>query len=259
MMDGAIDQLALTGYQFRLPTFEGPLDVLLRLIERDQLDITDISLIAVTDQFLSHLAGLGEQPPALVAEFTAVGGRLVLLKSRSLLPRPAAVNDEPDPDELVRQLEQYRALKAVSEQLAIRDRTALGGFARGEAVAIPDAPPPRLAIHQPALLARALRRRLTTALGPVQVVASARIVTLREMTQRLLTALNGGNGSFFAFRASCTSREEVLVAFLSTLVLVRRQVVEARQERVFGDISLRVIATSNGAVPVETADKSQAS
>lgn len=252
-MDAAIDQFGLTAYQFRLPTFEGPLDVLLRLIEREQLVITDISLIAVTDQFLSHLASLAEHPAAMIAEFTAVGGRLVLLKSRSLLPRPATTIDEPDPDDLVRQLEQYRALKAVSEQLAVRDRTALGGFARGEAVAVPDAPPPRLAIHQPALLARALRRRLTTALGPVQVVTSARVVTLREMTRRLLTALNGGNGSFFAFRSSCASREEVLVAFLSTLMLVRRHVVEARQESVFGDISLRLVATGDGGAPLPAA------
>lgn len=261
MMDGSSDPLGLTAYQFRLPTFEGPLDVLLRLIEREQLVITDISLIAVTDQFLSHLASLGEQPAALIAEFAAVGGRLVLLKSRSLLPRPATTIDEPDPDDLVRQLEQYRALKAVSEQLAVLDRTALGGFGRGEAVAVPDAPPPRLAMHQPALLARALRRRLTSAVGPVQVVASARIVTLREMTQRLLIALNRGNGSFFAFRASCDSRQEVLVAFLSTLMLVRRHVIEARQERVFGDITLRVVATSDGGAPLPAAaiDQSRAS
>lgn len=252
-MDGAIDQLALTGYQFRLPTFEGPLDVLLRLIEREQLVITDISLIAVTEQFLDHLAGLGEQPATLIAEFTAVGGRLVLLKSRSLLPRPATTVEEPDPDDLVKQLEQYRALKAVSEQLGVRDRTALGGFVRGDAVAMPEAPPPRLAIHQPGLLARALRRRLTTALGPVQVVASARVVTLREMTQRLLSALHGGSDSFFAFRASCESRQEVLVAFLSTLMLVRRNVIEARQERVFGDITLRVAATGDGGGPVPVA------
>jgi segregation and condensation protein A len=247
---GAVDQLALNAYQFRLPTFEGPLDVLLRLIERDQLAITDVSLIAVTDQFLAHLATLAEQPPVLVAEFAAVGGRLVLLKSRSLLPRPPAAAEEPDPDDLVRQLDAYRALKAVSEQLALRDRTALGGFDRGEAIAVPEAPPPRLAIHQPALLARALRRRLTTVTGPVQAVAAKRIITIREMTSRLLTAVTGGATSFAAFRAGCGSREEVLVAFLSILVLVRRQVIHARQESLFGDITVQVAPAPNGPSPL---------
>ncbi len=247
----AVDQLALNAYQFRLPSFEGPLDILLRLIERDQLAITEISLIAVTDQFLDHLATLQEQPPALIAEFTAVGSRLVLLKSRSLLPRPAVEVDEPDPDDLVRQLEQYRALKAVSEHLAARDRVALGGFGRGEAVALPEAPPPRLALHQPASLARALRRRLTTAIGPVQVVASQRVVTLREMTERLLTTLTGGNRSFLAFRASCVSREEVLVGFLAMLVLVRRRVVDASQDTVFGDITLQYVASGRENAPLQ--------
>lgn len=245
-----VDQLALNGYQFRLPSFEGPLDILLRLIERDQLAITEISLIAVTDQFLAHLATLQEQPPALIADFAAVGGRLVLLKSRSLLPRPTVEVEEPDPDDLVRQLEQYRALKAVSEQLAVRDRIALGGFGRGEAVAQPEAPPPRLALHQPAALARALRRRLTSAIGPVQVVASQRVVTLREMTERLLTTLTGGNQSYFAYRATCDSREEVLVGFLALLVLVRRRVLDATQETVFGDITLRYVADQRHTVPL---------
>lgn len=250
MDPGVVDQLALTAYQFRLPTFEGPLDVLLRLIEREQLAITDISLIAVTDQFLAYLASLHEQPTTLIAEFTVVGGRLVLLKSRSLLPRPAVSIDEPEPEDLVRQLEQYRALKAVSAQLALRDRTAGGGFARGDAVALPEAPPSRLAIHQPALLARALRRRLTAVVDPIQVVTSTKIVTLREMTQRLLAALTSGSGSFSGFRASCESREEVLVAFLSLLVLVRRRVVDARQDTLFGDIRLQLVPVGEGAGPL---------
>jgi segregation and condensation protein A len=245
---GASDQFALTAYQLRLPSFEGPLDVLLRLIEREQLAITDISLVAVTDQFLEYLATLEERSPALIAEFTAVGGRLVLLKSRSLLPRPSLIIDEPEPDDLVRQLEQYRALKVVSEQLAARDRAASGGFARGEAIVMPEAPPPRLAMHQPALLARALRRRLTSVPGPVQVVPAHRIVTLREMTRRLLTALKGGTSSFADFRASCSSREEVLVGFLSLLTLVRRRVIDARQESLFGDIEVELVPSARGGV-----------
>ena len=257
MDNGAIDHVALNAYQFRLPTFEGPLDVLLRLIERQQLAITDISLISVTDQFLQHLARLGDQPPALIAEFAAVGGRLVLLKSRSLLPRPATTVDEPEPDDLARQLEEYRALRAASEHLAVRDRDARGGFARGAGVALPEAPIPRLAIHQPTLLARALRRRLTTATDPIQTVARRPIVTLRTMTQRLLTELQRGNRSFVQFRETCASREEVLVAFLSLLVLVRRGVVDSEQRTLFGDITLRPAANLASAIAANDESPSQ--
>src|ERR671910_244470 len=127
----------LDGYQFRLPTFEGPLDVLLRLIERDQLAINEISLLAVFDQFLAHLDGMEVDAPDAIAEFVMVAGRLSVLKSRALLPRPARPQEESEEVDLVRQLEAYRAVKAAAELLAVRQRTGSGAFARGEVVACP--------------------------------------------------------------------------------------------------------------------------
>ena len=105
----------LDGYQFRLPSFEGPLDVLLRLIERDQLAISEVSLLAVFDQFLAHLDRLEAEAPDAIAEFVLVAGRLSVLKSRALLPRPAKPLEEPDEIDLVMQLEAYRAVKAAAD------------------------------------------------------------------------------------------------------------------------------------------------
>ena len=243
------DPIALSGYQLRLPTFEGPLDVLLRLIERDQLAITDVSLVAVTDQFLAHLEAMGGAPPATVAEFAAVGGRLVLLKSRSLLPRPPAA-DEGEPEELVRQLVEYRAMQAAARRLGERDALAAGAFARGGGVALPEAPPPRLALHRPSALARALRRRLTAVPSPSEIVAARPVVTLREMTERVLGALTGRRRlGFGEILAQCAGRQEALTAFLAVLVLVRRRVVEAEQAALFGEITLRRAAPAPAAVP----------
>lgn len=244
------DPTALSGYQLRLPGFDGPLDVLLRLIERDQLAVTDVSLVAVTDQFLAYLSELGDVPPETVAEFAAVGGRLVLLKSRSLLPRPAAAVQEERPEDLVRQLVAYRAVKEAAELLGAADRRAAGAFLRGGGVALPPAPPPRLAIHRAGSLARALRRRLTAVPGPPETVAARPVVTLREMTERLLTALPGfGALPFGRFRAGCRDRQETLVAFLAVLVLVRRRAIEAEQEGLFGEITLRQRRLGPTAVP----------
>src|SRR5689334_13200420 len=79
--------------ELQLPGFRGPLDLLLHLIERDDLDITAVSLVAVTDQYLKAIHnGSGFNPQAL-AEFVAIGAKLIYLKSRALLPRPAG--DEP--------------------------------------------------------------------------------------------------------------------------------------------------------------------
>src|ERR687890_2457224 len=102
----------LEDYQFRLPSFEGPLDVLLRLIERDQLAISEISLLAVFDQFLAHLDTLEADAPDAIAAFVLVAGRLSVLKSRALLPRPAKPLEEADEIDLITQLEAYRAVKA---------------------------------------------------------------------------------------------------------------------------------------------------
>jgi segregation and condensation protein A len=71
------------------------------------------------------------------------------------------------------------------------------------------------------------------------------------MTERLLTTLTGGNRSFLAFRASCVSREEVLVGFLAMLVLVRRRVVDASQDTVFGDITLQYVASGRENAPLQ--------
>jgi len=234
-----IDASALGGYQLRLPAFEGPLDVLLRLIERQQLAITDVSLMVVTEQFLVYLKSMDELPTATMGEFAAVASRLILLKSRSLLPRPPAVDPEEEPEDLVRQLIEYRAMRTVADQLGVRDRTASGAFSRGDGIALPERPPARLALHQPGSLARALRRRLTAVSTPPEAIAARPVVSLRGMTERLLNALTGrASLPFTRFRATCASQQDVLVAFLAVLVLMRRRTIVAEQDQLFGEITL---------------------
>jgi segregation and condensation protein A len=239
---------ALVGYQLRLPTFEGPLDVLLRLVERNQLPIADVSLVAVTGQFLAHAAELGGAPPETLAEFAAVGARLVLLKTRALLPRPPADDElEATPSDLVRQLTEYQRIKEVALSLAARDREGIGAFGRGAVVALP-APPvlAPLAAHQPASLARALRRRLTALAPPVRSVVSRPTLTLREMVERVLGRLSGRQPlRFRAVLSPDADCHEVLIAFLAVLALVRRRTIDAEQSELFGEITLRRVETED--------------
>ncbi len=238
----------LMHYQLRLPSFEGPLDVLLRLVEREQLPITDVSLVAVTEQFLAHIGTLDGADPTLVAGFTSVAGRLLVLKSRSLLPRPAPEPEEQDPDDLVRQLAEYRKMRDVALQLAASDRAGGGAFPRGGAVAAPDAPPPRLAVHAPQSLARALRRRLAL-FAPTPTPAPLKAtITLQAMLGRVLSALRLGRVVSLRALAGGTDREHLLVGFLAVLVLLRRRMAEAEQDEPFGDI---LISAVDGAVEGE--------
>lgn len=251
---------SLANYQTRLPTFEGPLDVLLRLIERQQLEITDVSLVQVTDQFLAHVESLAETSPDDIAEFTMVGTRLILLKSRSLLPRPPVTSDEeePDPDELVQQLQAYKRLKDVARRLGERRESGLESFGPPLTGAIRrprESGPIRLARGEPGMLIRALRRRLSTIPQAMQTIRHRRIVSIREMLQRVSDiAARAGQFRFSTVTDGYASRTEVATAFLAVLVLIRGRALDAAQDSLFGEIELAASETQPAGINVEDAE-----
>jgi segregation and condensation protein A len=237
----AVESALLHGYQLRLPAYEGPFDVLLRLVERSQLEITDISLVTVTRQFLDYVSSLESQEPRLLAEFSAVGSRLIVLKSRSLLPKPSIEDDEPIGD-LARELIEYRAVREMAGQLAAWDRRGAGAFmvqpGNIPAASATDLPP--LAHHRPTQLVHALRRRLTVTPAPALLVAARKLVSLRDMAHLVLSVLHvNGTGTFRAVAARCADLHETRAAFLALLVLARRQVLEVDQRELFGEITFR--------------------
>ncbi len=225
----ALDQRTAFTWQLRLPTFEGPLDLLLRLIEREQLPITDVSLVMVAEQFLLATREIGIERPESVAEFAAVGARLVALKARSLLPRPDAEDEDDGPSELVVQLIEYRTIKAAAQEFAAWDRLGAHAFAKGQqAVDLPDKPVELpLGLHEPRQLARAISRRLVS----------------NKAVNRLLDVIEGRTVEFQKVAASeCADPHEVRALFLALLVLVRRNIVTAEQNEPYGPIAVQRIA-----------------
>ena len=234
---------AIPAYSVRLPVFAGPLDLLLELIEREELDITRVSLAQVTDQFLSHLRVLEQLAIADIADFLVVAARLLLIKSEALLPHPPArPADEEDPaDELARQLIAYKRYKEIASDLHGREDKGLHTYLRLAA------PPP---IEKKADLSgltlvdllEAVRRAL--ALTPEKpdlgTVVTPPIVTIRDQIRRIAHALQSGVGraSFRGLLTASASRMEVIVTFLAVLELIKRHKIEARQERLFGEIEL---------------------
>lgn len=232
----------LSNYQLRLPGYEGPLDVLLRLIERNQLEITDVSLVAVTSQFLVYVAGLTESPPEVIASFTTVGTRLAVLKSRSLLPKPAAVEEDDGPSDLTRQLLEYRLAKDASAFLSQRNEQDLRSYGRPAPGSVDPAlrrASERLGTYPASALVNALRRRLSVAAKPTRMIPARKVVSLRETVNRILE-LTGLRKpvAFSEVVSNYISRTEVATAFLGMLVLVRRNVVAADQTDLFGEIHL---------------------
>ena len=135
--------------EISLPVFQGPLDLLLHLIERDDLDITAVSLVVVTDQYLAAIrVGEGFDPQAL-AEFVAVGAKLIYLKSRALLPKPPALEgEEADDDdvgrELVELLREYKRFAQVADMLEERQEVGTRIYTR---MAPPPAVPEGTGLH----------------------------------------------------------------------------------------------------------------
>ena len=103
------------GYKVQTPVYEGPLDLLLNLIENAELDITAVSLALVTDQYLVYLKSLEELRPDEISAFLVIAAKLVLIKSEALLPRPPVrqPGEEDVGAGLVEQLKQYKRYKAI--------------------------------------------------------------------------------------------------------------------------------------------------
>lgn len=122
-------------YDIAVPTFEGPFDLLLHLIERDELDITVLSLAGVTDQYIRQVEALKEDKVPQLIDFIVIGARLAQIKSRALLPAPPVVlagdEDEEDPAEaLIRQLKMYKQFKEAAANLRKRDEAGLRTYLR---------------------------------------------------------------------------------------------------------------------------------
>ena len=245
----------LAGYQLHLPDFEGPLDVLLRLVERSQLAITDVSLVTVLDQFLAYVDEIQGADSTVIAEFTMVGTRLTLLKSRSLLPRPPSIEEDEDPNDLTRQLIEYKRLRDAAKILG--EIHASGGSSFG--LAIPkansfakEASNFKLQAYEPTALWRSIRRRIAHVPRPEQILQQRPLLTLRDVIARTTALLTRSRSTTFSnLVAPYTDRTQVATAFLATLVLMRRRVIDADQATLFGEIHLRTATDA----PIGTEDE----
>jgi segregation and condensation protein A len=243
----AFDHGISGGYQFHLPGFEGPLDLLLRLVERQQLPISDVSLIAVCDQFLDAVNELGLQPESL-AEFAHMGSRLVLLKARALIPKPRFEEFEEEPVDLVVQLLEYRAIKEAAKAFGDWDQLGFSAFGRGpESVRLPERKPDLpLARNEPRQLVRALSRKLMTQISAPRMVAIRPMISLRVVVEHLLDSLNSRAANFTEVRRSLAGTvDDERALFLALLILVRRGQLDAQQEEPYGEIVINRLTAIN--------------
>jgi segregation and condensation protein A len=221
--------------------FEGPLDLLLHLIEREELDITRVSLAMVADQYLDYMAVLQEVAAANLADFLVIAARLLLIKSRALLPPPETPPEEEEEDvaeELAQQLLEYRRFKDVAAQLREIEQTERRAYPR---LAPPPQlqRPPRWGEASPGELLAALKRVLEAhpPAPPVDEVVAPMTVRIADCIILIAGMMRQHRRlRFSALMQRARSRLEVIVIFMAMLEMIKQQRLRAVQEQSFAEI-----------------------
>jgi len=263
IIDGSSGTIATDGtwasYIVQLPIFEGPLDLLLHLIEKRRMEITTVSLVAVTDQYLAYIrrwqeAEVGSLPLANMAAFISLAARLLFIKSQSLLPRISkeevdeqAKNAAAMAEELRRHLLEYKQAKEIARHLRQREEAGLQTYARSSLLASIEAQlawtPPTLIGMEPRLLASAFQRllelRTKDELDGADLIPLA-LITIRERTAEIVRQLHERTSIFLAeLIEKERSHLVVIVTFLAVLEMWKRERITVTQDSLFGSICLQ--------------------
>lgn len=229
-------------YNVHMPVYDGPLDLLLNLIEHAELDITSVSLAMVTDQYLAYINGLEQTNADEISAFIVIAAKLLQIKSEALLPRPPTrVPGEEDAGRsLVDQLKLYKRFKEIGGWLNAQEQANMRTYLR-------IAPPPKV---EPKLdLTNLTLEKLVNAAEiafakekekqPLGIIIAAPRVTIREkidLISRILKEVE--HSTFRALLDAGASRLEIVVTFLALLELVKRYRVNAQQDGLFNDIDI---------------------
>jgi segregation and condensation protein A len=229
-------------YTVRTSVYEGPLDLLLNLIERAELDITSVSLASVTDQYVAYINELEQISADEISAFLVIAAKLLQIKSEALLPRPPAraTGEEDVGRSLVDQLKLYKRFKEIGGWMNTRLQANLRTFLR---VAPPPKVEPKLDLSN--LTLEKLVSAATEAFAkernkqPLGVIIAPPRVTIREKIDMIAKVMKDvERASFRALLDPGASKLEIVVTFLAMLELVKRYRIQAQQEDLFSDIEI---------------------
>jgi len=223
------------GYKIKLDIFEGPLDLLLHLIKKNEVDIYDIPISIITEQYLEYIELLKEMNLNLAGEFLLMAATLVHIKSRMLLPVPELADeggDDIDPrEELMQRLLEYQRYKEAGEDLACRTRLGRDVFLKG-AMAAPDGTdgedrPLDVSIFA---LVEALKDILKRTEGESVMEITVERFNVADKINHVLERLSGsGSATFVSLFDQSAPRGEIIVTFLAVLELVKLLLIKIHQ------------------------------
>lgn len=236
--------MTMTNYEVKLEKFSGPLDKLLQLIEEKHLEITQISLADVTADFLRYVKELGEKTsPHILADFLVVAAKLVLIKSKVLLPMLELTQEEEGEIlDLETRLKIYREFKTAVEYIKNLWEKNKISYSRPLFLSLGERavfyPPSKI---QAGDLTKAVMNLASAlqALLPEEQKIKKSVVSIEQKIEELLNRFKEAGKHTLRTLTQKKSREEVIVLFLAILHLLKDKVIRVEQEEHFSDISIQ--------------------
>jgi segregation and condensation protein A len=232
----------MSSYKIKLEHFEGPMDLLLHLIEDQEMDITQVSLAKVADQFINYVETSGELIPEEAADFLVVAAKLLLIKSKAILPS-LQIDDE-EASDLEKQLKIYKqyydASKVINEMIRKKKFT----FARLKPIRVftpKFSPPEKLKLADLKNIFVEVLKRIEPIVNlPKEVIRKT--ITISEKIQQIKDfILREVSFNFKKLLNNGGNKTEVIVAFLAMLELVKQRTIIVQQMEMFEEIEIRKI------------------
>lgn len=227
-------------YKVQLEKFTGPLDLLLQLIEKEEMDITQVSLAKVADQFLDYMHQIQTMGAKDIVDFLEIAARLILIKSKALLPQLQLTDDEElSAEELALRLKEYKKFKAAGQDFKRLLEAKRYCFDRQ--VYLEEE---RVFSPPPDISAQNLSQSFGDVLGAVPVMENlgeevmTEVVSLEDKIDHIKNFLTERINVMFSRLHNSQSKMEVVVTFLAMLELMKQRVIDVRQEQMFGEIEL---------------------
>ena len=234
-------------YQIKTEQFEGPLDLLLQMTEDQKLDITRVSLAKIADQYLEYIANTQNITLEHLADFLSVASRLILIKSKALLPMLEFTEEEEEEiKDLEYQLAQYKKFKEAAKNLADLYDTPAMSFSREgfSGLGIVFYPPKNI-------VAEDLMKAFSKILGEIPILEKLEeemvreVLTLEEKIVHLQNTLKEKiETSFSELVANAEDKIEIVVSFLAMLEMVKQKLINVEQGELFSEIRLKHIGES---------------
>lgn len=239
-------------YAVSLTGFEGPLDLLIHLIQKDKIDICEISISEITHHYLQQIKKWQQMDLEIASEFVVMAARLLEIKAKSLLPGTKTDENEEDLEaKLLQQLAEYKIFKEISEYLREREARELMAIYKDPEYIEKEKVKEKLIID-PDMLADVFRRMVLIEENkkpPASYNMIRELFSIEEKIEMITKALKKAGQAGLNFKdllATNISREEVVVTLLALLEIVKMQEIKLVQEHVFWDFSIKKEEFVNG-------------